>query len=233
MEVKIESSWKKALKEEFTKPYFKELATFVREEYKKGTVYPPAKFVFRAFDLTSFDKVKVVILGQDPYHGPGQAHGLCFSVPEGISAPPSLQNIYKEIESDLGLRHPVSKSGLLGDGLAKSGNLEHWAEQGVLLLNATLTVRARQAGSHQHKGWEQFTDAVIKTLSNKREHLVFILWGRYARERGKLIDGTRHLILESVHPSPLAAYGGFFGSKPFSKTNAYLKKYGELPIQWM
>ena len=233
MEVKIESSWKKALKEEFTKPYFKELATFVREEYKKGTVYPPAKFVFRAFDLTSFDKVKVVILGQDPYHGPGQAHGLCFSVPEGISAPPSLQNIYKEIESDLGLRHPVSKSGLLGDGLAKSGNLEHWAEQGVLLLNATLTVRARQAGSHQHKGWEQFTDAVIKTLSNKREHLVFILWGRYARERRKLIDGTRHLILESVHPSPLAAYGGFFGSKPFSKTNAYLKKYGELPIQWM
>lgn len=221
MEVKIEKSWKEALHDEFGKEYFKKLTDFVRDEYKAGTVYPPAKFIFHAFEITPFDKVKVVILGQDPYHNPGQAHGLSFSVPENIKAPPSLHNIYKEAEADLG--HEMSK---------KSGNLERWAEQGVLLLNATLTVRAHQAGSHQHKGWELFTDAVIQTLSQKRSTLVFILWGRYAQEKGRLIDRTNHLVLESAHPSPFAAYGGFFGSKPFSKTNAYLVKHGQAPIEW-
>lgn len=221
MEVKIEKSWKTALTDEFSKEYFKTLTDFVRDEYKSGTVYPPAKFIFHAFELTPFDKVKVVILGQDPYHGPGQAHGLSFSVPAQVKAPPSLQNIYKEGEADLG--HPMSN---------KSGNLEHWAEQDVLLLNATLTVRAHEAGSHQHKGWELFTDAVIKTLSHKRERLVFILWGRYAQEKGKIIDAGKHLVLQSAHPSPFAAYGGFFGSKPFSKTNEYLESHGQTAIQW-
>lgn len=224
MEVKIEKSWKEALAEEFDKEYFKTLTDFVRDEYKAGTVYPPAKFIFHAFELTPFDKVKVVILGQDPYHGPGQAHGLSFSVPEDVKAPPSLQNIYKELESDLGPS--------LGRSASKLGNLEHWARQGVLLLNATLTVRAHVAGSHQNKGWELFTDAVIKTLSQKRDHLVFILWGRYAQEKGKLIDLTMHLVLESAHPSPFSAYAGFFGSKPFSKTNEYLVKHGLDPITW-
>lgn len=221
MQVKIEKSWKEALGSEFDKEYFKTLAEFVRNEYKSGTVYPPAKFIFHAFELTPFDKVKVVILGQDPYHDHGQAHGLSFSIPEGISAPPSLQNIYKEAEADFG--HEMSN---------KSGNLEHWARQGVLLLNATLTVRAHQAGSHQHNGWEQFTDAVIKTLSDKKENSVFILWGRSAQEKGKVIDFTKHLVLESAHPSPFSAYNGFFGSKPFSKTNEYLEKHGMAPILW-
>ncbi|MFA6006616.1 MAG: uracil-DNA glycosylase [Candidatus Paceibacterota bacterium] len=224
MEVKIEKSWKSALQDEFGKEYFKTLTGFVRAEYKNGKVYPPAKFIFRAFELTPFDKVRVVILGQDPYHGPGQAHGLSFSVPEGIGAPPSLQNIYKELEADLGKT--------LGRSSSKSGNLEHWAGQGVLLLNATLTVRAHQAGSHQHKGWEEFTDAVMRTLSQKREHLVFILWGRYAREKGSVVDVAKHLVIESAHPSPFAAYAGFFGSKPFSKTNAYLVRHGQPPIEW-
>ncbi len=221
MEVKIEKSWKEALQDEFGKEYFQKLTEFVKDEYKSGAVYPPAKFIFHAFELTPFNKVKVVILGQDPYHGPGQAHGLSFSVPEGISAPPSLQNIHKELKSDLGSE--TSK---------ESGNLEYWAKQGVLLLNATLTVRAHTAGSHQKKGWEQFTDAVIQTLSQKRNTRVFILWGRYAQEKGKLIDRTKHLVLEAAHPSPFSAYNGFFGSKPFSKTNEYLAKHGLEPIVW-
>lgn len=223
-EIKIESSWKAALAAELSKPYWSELTSFVRDEYLSATVYPPPKFVFHAFELTPFDKVKVVILGQDPYHGPGQAHGLCFSVPEGVATPPSLQNIYKEIESDLGL---------LGGKASKSGNLEHWAKQGVLLLNATLTVRAHTAGSHQNKGWEQFTDAVIKALSDQKESLVFLLWGRYAKEKGKIIDFTKHLVLEAAHPSPLGAYKGFFGCKHFSKTNEYLRQHSETPVQWI
>ena len=222
MNVKIEPSWKEVLKDEFSKSYFKELTDFVRNEYKSKTVYPPPKFLFHAFEKTPFNKVQVVILGQDPYHGPGQAHGLCFSVPEGIDLPPSLKNIYKEIESDLQLGNPVSKL----------GNLEQWAEQGVLLLNATLTVRAHQAGSHQHKGWEIFTDAVIKTLSDKKEHLVFLLWGRYAHQKGKVIDRAKHLVLESAHPSPLSAYNGFFGCRHFSKTNSYLEQHSLTPLQW-
>ncbi|MDD5152485.1 MAG: uracil-DNA glycosylase [Candidatus Pacebacteria bacterium] len=219
MEVRIEQSWKKALKEEFEAPYFSELAEFVKSEYKNGGVYPPPKFVFNAFELCPFDKVKVVILGQDPYHGTGQAHGLSFSVPEKVAMPPSLRNIYKEIIDDVGGKMPAH------------GNLEHWAKQGVLLLNATLTVRAGNPGSHQNKGWENFTDAVIRTLSDKKEHIVFILWGRYAREKKKLIDVDKHLVLESAHPSPFSATA-FFGSKPFSKTNAYLEKQGEKGIQW-
>jgi uracil-DNA glycosylase len=221
MDVKLEPSWKKALEEEFGKPYFKELTDFVKKEYAEGTVYPAPKNIFRAFELTPFDKVKVVILGQDPYHGARQAVGLSFAVEKGITLPPSLRNIYKEIESDLGttVAHP-------------DGDLTRWAKQGVLLLNATLTVRAGAAGSHQGKGWEQFTDAAIRTLSDQREHLVFILWGNYARQKGAIIDRSRHLIIESAHPSPFSANNGFFGSKPFSKTNAYLQKNGETPIAW-
>lgn len=221
MEVSIEPFWKEALAGEFDKSYFSELATFVKDEYKTATVYPPPKFIFRAFELTPFNQVKVVILGQDPYHGPGQANGLSFAVAEGMRNPPSLQNIYKELESDLGepLKNP-------------SGDLSRWAEQGVLLLNATLTVRGGAAGSHQNKGWEQFTDAVIRVLSEKREHLVFILWGNYAKQKGAHIDRTKHLVIESPHPSPFAAHGGFFGSKPFSKTNAYLASHGLAPINW-
>jgi len=222
MNVRVEPSWNEALRDEFGKPYFKELSRFVRAEYLEGTVYPPPALVFRAFELTPFDKVKVVILGQDPYHGPGQAHGLCFSVGDGVAAPPSLQNIYKEIESDLGV--PVRNRA--------SGNLEHWAEQGVLLLNATLTVRAREAGSHQNKGWETFTDAVIQALSDKREHLVFLLWGRYAKDKGAIIDLTRHLVLAAAHPSPYSAANGFFGCQHFSETNEYLDKNGLAPIVW-
>lgn len=218
-DVKIEESWKKHLAPEFEKPYFKELTDFVKNEYKTTTVYPPPKDIFRAFDLTPFEKVKVVILGQDPYHGPKQANGLCFAVHEGIRTPPSLQNIFKEIESDLG--RPADQN----------PDLSRWAKQGVLLLNATLTVRASSAGSHQGKGWEQFTDAAIKALNDEREHLVFILWGNYAKQKGAHIDFTKHYIIESAHPSPFSATK-FFGSKPFSKTNAYLAEHGEMPIEW-
>jgi uracil-DNA glycosylase len=221
MEVTIERSWKEALRDEFGKDYFAALAEFVRGEYKGGAVYPPPKFVFRAFELTPFDRVKVVILGQDPYHGAGQANGLSFAVPEGARLPPSLQNIFKELEADLG---PLKN---------KAGNLERWAAQGVLLLNATLTVRAAAPGSHQNRGWERFTDAVIQALNDRRERLVFILWGNYARQKGARIDRARHLVLQSAHPSPFAAAHGFFGSKPFSKANEYLERHGEEPIDWL
>lgn len=220
MEVKLEPSWKDLLKEEFDKKYFKDLTDFVREEYKTKTVYPPAKFIFRALDSVPVDKVKVVILGQDPYHGPGQAHGLSFSVPDGVALPPSLQNIYKEIESDLGHKNH------------SGGNLDRWSEQGVLLLNATLTVRSGQAGSHQNKGWEIFTDAVINRLATERESLVFILWGNYAQKKGAFIDPKKHLVLKSAHPSPFSAYSGFFGSRPFSQTNQYLSTHNKTPIAW-
>lgn len=222
MSVEIEQSWKEKLAEEFEKPYFKELTSFVKEEYKSGPVYPHPKNIFRAFELTPFDDVKVVILGQDPYHGPKQAIGLSFAVEEGITVPPSLRNIYKELENDLG--KPASGG---------SGDLSRWATQGVLLLNATLTVRARTAASHQGKGWEQFTDAAIQKLSEEREHLVFILWGNYARSKGTLIDRSKHLVIESTHPSPFSASNGFFGSRPFSKTNEYLKEHGEKQIRWV
>lgn len=220
MEVKIEESWKEVLKDEFEKPYFKILTDFVRKEYQTQTVYPPAKLIFNAFDLCPFDKVKVVIIGQDPYHGPGQAHGLCFSVNDGIDVPPSLVNIYKEIKEDLGIEPPAS------------GNLERWAKQGVLLLNATLTVRARSAGSHQNKGWEEFTDRAIKELSEKRKDVVFMLWGSYAQKKGAIIDTKKHCVLTSVHPSPLSAYRGFLGCKHFSKANEYLKSKGLAEICW-
>lgn len=221
MDIKLEPSWKEALNEEFDKEYFKRLTEFVRGEYFSVKVFPPPKYIFHAFELTPFDKVKVVILGQDPYHGDGQAHGLCFSVPEKVALPPSLQNIYKEIVSDVGGTVPPH------------GNLDQWGKQGVLLLNATLTVRAHIAGSHQGKGWEAFTDAVIRTLSDKKEHLVFLLWGNYARKKAELIDWERHLVLESAHPSPLSAHNGFFGNKHFSRTNAYLEKHGGKPIKWL
>lgn len=221
MDVKLESSWKEVLQDEFGKNYFAALTVFVKEEYKKGAVYPSPKQIFRAFELTPFDEVKVVILGQDPYHGRGQANGLCFAVGEDVALPPSLQNIYKEIESDLGQK-PERK-----------GDLERWAKQGVLLLNATLTVRAGAAGSHQNKGWELFTDAAVKALSERRERLVFILWGNYARQKGAHIDRTKHCVLESAHPSPFSATSGFFGSKPFSKTNKYLEDTNQKPINWI
>jgi uracil-DNA glycosylase len=221
-EIKLDSSWKEALQDEFSKAYFAELTAFVKDEYKKGAIYPAPKNIFRAFDLCPFNKVKVVILGQDPYHGPGQANGLSFAVNDEVALPPSLQNIFKELESDLGEK--LSN---------RSGDLERWAKQGVLLLNATLTVRARTAGSHQGKGWEEFTDAAIKALSDQREHLVFILWGNYARSKGAHIDRTKHLVIESPHPSPFSAHNGFFGSKPFSKTNKYLESRGEKPIDWL
>jgi len=221
MEVQIEPSWKKKLSEEFGKEYFKELTSFVKKEYKSGPVYPHPKNIFRAFELTPFDEVKVVILGQDPYHGPRQAIGLSFAVEEGVTVPPSLRNIYKELESDLG--EPL---------IHADSDLSRWARQGVLLLNATLTVRARAANSHQGKGWERFTDSVIKTLSEEREHLVFILWGNYARSKKVLIDNSKHLVIESTHPSPFSASNGFFGSKPFSKTNAYLEKHGKKAVEW-
>lgn len=224
MEVKIDPSWKKALEREFEKPYFGELTAFVKKEYTSEVVYPPPKFIFRAFDLCPFDKVKVVILGQDPYHGPKQANGLCFAVSDGVTLPPSLQNIYKELASDLGGGHAVS---------TPAGDLTRWAEQGVLLLNATLTVKARMAGSHQGHGWEQFTDAAIAALSAKRQHLVFILWGNYARAKGAHIDRTKHLVIESPHPSPFSAASGFFGSRPFSRANAYLLEHHQTPIDWL
>lgn len=220
MEVKIEPSWKAKLAEEFDKEYFKQLTSFVKEEVKAHTIYPPGKLIFNAFDHCPYDEVKVVIIGQDPYHGPGQANGLCFSVNDGVRFPPSLQNIFKEIQSDLGVPIP------------QSGNLERWADQGVLLLNATLTVRARQAGSHQKKGWEEFTDAVIKKLSDDKAGLVFILWGAYAQKKGAIIDASKHFVLKSAHPSPFSAHSGFFGSKPFSQTNAYLKRLGKEEIEW-
>ena len=220
-DIKMEPSWKETLKTEFEKPYFKELTEFVRGEYLSAKVFPPPKFIFHAFELTPFDKVKVIILGQDPYHGDGQAHGLCFSVPEDTEMPPSLKNIYIEIVGEFGGKVP------------RYGNLEHWAKQGVLLLNATLTVRAHTAGSHQGKGWETFTDAVIKTLSEKKEHLVFLLWGNYAKKKSELIDWEKHRVLESAHPSPFSAANGFFGCKHFSQANAYLATHGQEPIKWL
>ena len=221
MNVKIEESWRRHMYEEFDKQYFVELTDFVRREYSQGECYPPGHLIFNAFNLCPFHKVKVVIIGQDPYHEPGQAHGLSFSVNDGIPFPPSLINIFKEISNDLGTPMPMS------------GNLTRWAEQGVLLLNATLTVRAHQAASHQRRGWEKFTDAVIKALDDHRDHLVFILWGGYARSKAKLIASSRHLVLQSVHPSPLSAnHGGWFGNHHFSRANAYLKEHGEDEIIW-
>jgi len=220
-DVRIEESWHARLSAEFQAPYFIELRKTVREAYTRGEpIFPAPQNVFRAFELCPFDAVKVVILGQDPYHGKGQAHGLCFSVPEGVRTPPSLQNIYKEIKSDLGIEVP------------DSGDLTRWAKQGVLLLNATLTVREGAAGSHQGLGWETFTDAVIKKISDEKEHVVFLLWGRYAQSKSVLIDQKKHCVLEAPHPSPLSAYAGFFGSKHFSKTNEYLKAHGKTPIEW-
>lgn len=219
-EVKMEASWKAKLAEEFEQEYFKQLSDFVREEYKKAIVYPHPTHVFRAFDETPFDQVKVVILGQDPYHGPKQAIGLCFAVSPEVKAPPSLQNIFKELESDL------------GRVVNRDPDLIRWAKQGVLLLNATLTVNAGSPGSHQGRGWERFTDAAIKKLAEERENLVFILWGNYAKQKGAHIDRAKHLVIESAHPSPFSAYSGFFGSKPFSKTNAYLEERGLDPIEW-
>lgn len=220
MDVRIEESWKQRLQTEFDQSYFEQLTRFVHQEYATHTVYPPGKQIFAAFDSCPFEQVKVVILGQDPYHEPRQAHGLCFSVNDGIPFPPSLQNIFKEIESDLGIPVPAS------------GDLTRWAQQGVLLLNATLTVRAHQAASHQGKGWETFTDAVIHKLAEEREHLVFILWGSYAQRKGEFIDSRRHLVLRSPHPSPLSAHRGFFGNHHFSQANRYLASHGITPIQW-
>lgn len=221
MNVKIDNSWREHIGAEFEKPYFSALTDFVRHEYTTTTCYPPGSLIFNAFNLCPFDRVKVVIIGQDPYHEPGQAQGLSFSVPEGVPFPPSLQNIFKEIQFDLGKPMPPT------------GDLTRWAEQGVLLLNATLTVRAHQAASHQRHGWEQFTDAAIRALSAERENLVFILWGGYARSKAQLIDRSRHLVLESVHPSPLSANrGGWFGNHHFSQCNAYLREHGEQEIDW-
>ena len=220
MQVNIEQSWQQQLQGEFDKPYFAKLVGFVKQEYARYTVYPPGKLIFNAFNQCPFDKVKVVLIGQDPYHEPGQAHGLCFSVNDGVPFPPSLGNIFKEIQDDIGTPIPTS------------GNLTRWAQQGVLLLNATLTVREHQAGSHQRQGWEEFTDAVIRILSEKREHLVFILWGSYAQSKSYLIDGSRHCILRSAHPSPLSAYRGFFGNHHFSLANNYLRSNGIEEIQW-
>ena len=220
MDVRIEESWKQRLTPEFEKEYFIKLTEFVRSEYSRTTIYPPAKQIFNAFDQCPFDKTKVIIIGQDPYHGPGQAHGLCFSVAEGVPNPPSLQNIFKEILSDLGKPMPAN------------GDLTRWARQGVLLLNATLTVQAHLAGSHQRKGWEEFTDAAIRHLAEEREHLVFILWGAYAQKKGAFIDRSKHLVLTSAHPSPLSAYNGFFGNKHFSRANEYLKAHGIAEIEW-
>lgn len=221
MDVQIEDSWKQVLQDEFNKPYFHTLTEFVRGAYQSKTIFPPPKQIFAAFNACPFPDVRVVILGQDPYHGPGQANGLCFSVGEGVRIPPSLQNMYKEIVADVGGEMPVT------------GDLSHWAEQGVLLLNATLTVEAHQAGSHQNKGWEAFTDAVVKALSEQREGLVFLLWGSYAQKKGAVIDTSKHLVLTAPHPSPLSAHRGFFGCKHFSKTNDYLLSKMQTPIQWI
>lgn len=220
MQVRIDESWREVLQTEFDKPYFELLTDFVRHAYRTTQCFPPAGQIFRAFDLCPFDKVRVVIIGQDPYHDVNQAHGLCFSVQDGIPAPPSLVNIYKELNRDLGKPIP------------SSGNLTHWAEQGVLLLNATLTVEAHKAGSHQGKGWEELTDAAIQALNLKREKIVFMLWGSYAQRKGKYIDRRKHLVLEAVHPSPLSAYRGFIGCGHFSKANNYLQQHGQTPIAW-
>lgn len=220
MNVKIEKSWHDVLKEEFERPYFKDLTDFVRSEYIKNTVYPPAGLIFNAFDKCPFNDVKVVIVGQDPYHQPNQANGLCFSVNDGVKIPPSLLNIYKEISNDLKIETP------------SSGNLERWSNQGVFLLNATLTVRANSAGSHHQKGWEMFTDSVIRHLAEKQDNLVFMLWGSYAQQKGKDIDCSRHLVLTSPHPSPLSAHRGFFGNNHFSRANQYLETHGREPVRW-
>lgn len=221
MQTSLHASWKAVLKDEFEKPYFEQLNTYILKEYNQFTCYPPKNEIFKAFAHCPFDKVKVVIIGQDPYHGPGQANGLCFSVNDGVAFPPSLQNILKELESDLGV------------GIPLWGNLERWANQGVLLLNATLTVRKGEAGSHQKIGWETFTDAVIQQISDQKEHVVFLLWGGFAQKKGAKIDCSKHLVLESGHPSPLSANRGFwFGNKHFSKTNAYLNKFGKQQINW-
>jgi uracil-DNA glycosylase len=220
MEVKIATSWKQRLAEEFEKPYFSNLTDFVKSEYQTNVIYPPGKEIFRAFDCCDFDQVKVVIIGQDPYHGEGQANGLCFSVGKGIRMPPSLVNIFKEIQHDLGKPIPPS------------GELERWANQGVLLLNATLTVRSGTPGSHQNKGWEQFTDAVIKKISDEKENVVFLLWGAYAQKKGEIIDRSKHYVLMSAHPSPFSADRGFFGNKHFSKANQYLSSKGLNEIDW-
>ena len=219
-DIKLPPAWKKKLENEFEQPYFQQLTEFVKTEYNSHTVYPPGKEIFRSMDVCDFNDVRVVIIGQDPYHGPGQANGLCFSVRDGVKIPPSLINIFKEIKSDLG--KPIPKSGDLG----------RWAEQGVLLLNATLTVRASSPGSHQNKGWETFTDAIIRTLSEEKSNLVFLLWGAYAQKKGEIIDRKKHLVLMSAHPSPFSADRGFFGSKHFSKTNEYLKSHGLKEVEW-
>ena len=218
MDVKIEKSWKEVLKQEFEKKYFLELINFVKSEYKKYRIFPKGKDIFNAFSHCPFNDVKVVIIGQDPYHGENQAHGLCFSVNEGVKIPPSLKNIFKEINADIGKE------------ISKSGNLERW--KGVLLLNSILTVRENKAGSHQKVGWETFTNEVIKVISDKKENVVFLLWGAYARKKGEIINKEKHLVLESVHPSPLSAYGGFFGNNHFSKTNKFLKEKNLTPINW-
>lgn len=223
MEIKkpdIESTWYEVLKQEFEEPYFYGIKTFLIQEKRQYIVYPPSQMIFNAFNLTPFDKVKVVILGQDPYHNVGQAHGLAFSVPNGIMPPPSLKNIFKELQSDIGMPIPTN------------GNLENWAREGVLLLNSCLTVRANNPASHQSIGWQTFTDAAIKALSDKREHIVFLLWGNYAIAKEKLIDTRRHLVLKTVHPSPLSANRGFFGCRHFSQTNTYLSNNGISPIKW-
>jgi len=221
MDVKIDASWKAHLQSEFEQPYFKELTDFVKQEYGTQKIYPPGKLMFNAFDKCPFDQVKVVILGQDPYHGKGQANGLCFSVNDGVPMPPSLINIFKEIQDDLGKIFP------------RTGNLERWAEQGVLLLNATLTVREGKPGSHQGHGWERFTDAVIQHLNNEKQGLVFLLWGKYAQDKGRIIDAKKHFVLKSKHPSPMSAnFGGWFGNKHFSQANNYLKSKGLQEIEW-
>ena len=219
-DVKIEESWKKRLNKEFSAPYFLKLTEFIKEEKKTHQIFPPGPLIFNAFEKCPFDETKVVIIGQDPYHGIGQAHGLCFSVPTGVKPPPSLVNIFKELASDIGKPIPTS------------GNLEHWASQGVLLLNATLTVRASTAGSHQNKGWEEFTDAAIRALNEEKANLVFLLWGAYAQKKGSFIDTEKHLVLKAAHPSPFSAYNGFMGCKHFSKTNEYLGSKGIKPIEW-
>lgn len=222
MQVKIEESWREVLQPQFDSVYFEMLTTFVRKAYQASTVYPPGSKIFEAFNRTPFDKVKVVILGQDPYHGPNQAHGLCFSVQDGIQPPPSLINIYKELQKEYGVAVNMT-----------NGNLTRWADQGVLLLNATLTVEAGKAGSHQGKGWETFTDAAIKALSDRRDGLVFMLWGSYAQQKGRVIDRSKHLVLESSHPSPLSVYRGFDGCGHFKKANQYLQSRGQEPIDWL
>lgn len=220
MDIKIETTWKEKLQTEFEKDYFQNLVKFVKQEYLSQTIYPPGNYIFNAFNLCPFNQAKVVIIGQDPYHGPGQAHGLCFSVLNGVKFPPSLRNIFKEIHNDLGIPIP------------ESGDLTRWAKQGVFLLNATLTVQAHNAGSHQKKGWETFTDAVIRTLAEQSEHLVFLLWGAYAQKKAEMIDQNKHLVLKSVHPSPLSASRGFFGNNQFSKANDYLKFHKKQTINW-